>query len=76
METLSRTSVLRLHIDTFKLYDHFKLRPLYEYFKRFSLNPEYDQAMNNLGNLLKDQGKNEEAEQLLRKAVEIRWISL
>lgn len=74
MGTLSQTSILRLHIDT--LYDYFKLRPLYEYFACFSLNPEYDQAMNNLGNLLKDQGKNEEAEQLLRKAVEIRWIHI
>lgn len=41
-----------------------------------SLNPEYDQAMNNLGNLLKDQGKNTEAEQLLEKAVELRFVEL
>ena len=38
----------------------------------FRLNPNYDQAMNNLGNLLKDRGQFDEAERLLEKAVEIR----
>ena len=37
-----------------------------------SLNPDYDQAMNNLGNLLKDQEELPEAERLLERAVEIR----
>lgn len=35
------------------------------------LNPEYDQAMNNLANILKDQGKDVEAEVFLDKAVSI-----
>lgn len=36
------------------------------------LNPEYDQAMNNLANILKDKGELSEAEALLRKAIELR----
>lgn len=39
------------------------------------LNPLYDQAMNNLANILKDQGKLLEAEKLLMSAIEIRYIS-
>ena len=38
----------------------------------YRLNPDYDQAMNNLGNLLKDQDELPEAERLLERAVEIR----
>ena len=38
----------------------------------YRLNPRYDQAMNNLGNILKDRGQLDEAERLLEKAVEIR----
>ena len=38
-----------------------------------SLHPEYDQAMNNLGNLYKDRGQLVEAEQLLSQAVSIRY---
>ena len=37
-----------------------------------SLHPEYDQAMNNLGNLYKDRGQLTEAEHLLLQAVNIR----
>jgi len=37
-----------------------------------SLHPEYDQAMNNLGNLYKDRGQLSEAERLLSQAVNIR----
>ena len=40
----------------------------------FRLNPEYDQAMNNLGNILKDKNELEEAEELLSKAVAIRYF--
>nr|CAD7460343.1 unnamed protein product [Timema tahoe] len=36
------------------------------------LNPEYDQAMNNLANILKDERKLTEAELLLRRAVRLR----
>lgn len=35
------------------------------------LNSVYDQAMNNLANILKDQGKEVEAEKWLDKAVSI-----
>jgi len=38
-----------------------------------SLHPEYDQAMNNLGNLYKDRGQYLEAEHLLSSAVSIRY---
>jgi len=37
-----------------------------------SLNPQYDQAMNNLGNIYKDRGQLMEAEKLLSEAVAIR----
>ena len=40
------------------------------------LNPEYDQAMNNLANILKDRGETLEAEALLMKAVDIKWVAL
>ena len=49
---------------------------------RFSLYPEYDQAMNNLANILKDSGDLVEAEGLLQRAVDIRhdfaaaWMNL
>lgn len=36
------------------------------------LHAEYDQAMNNLANILKDEGNLHEAENLLRRAVQIR----
>jgi len=41
-----------------------------------SLHPRYDQAMNNLGNLYKDRGQLLEAEDLLSKAVHIRYSKL
>ena len=37
------------------------------------LHPQYDQAMNNLGNLYKDRGRLIEGEQLLSQAVSVRW---
>ncbi len=46
-----------------------------EYHLAISLHPEYDQAMNNLANILKDRGGEEglrEAESLLLKATGIR----
>lgn len=36
------------------------------------LNPQYDQAMNNLGNILKEKNELIEAEELLEKAVSVR----
>lgn len=36
------------------------------------LHPNYDQAMNNLANILKDRNELEEARHLLEKAVTIR----
>lgn len=48
----------------------------------FSLFPEYDQALNNLANLLKSRGEIVEAERLLRRALKIRpdfpaaWMNL
>jgi len=36
------------------------------------LHPNYDQAMNNLANILKDQNELEEAKSLLERAVTIR----
>ncbi|XP_014681388.1 PREDICTED: transmembrane and TPR repeat-containing protein 4-like [Priapulus caudatus] len=52
------------------------------YREALRLNPRYDQAMNNLANILKDMGREMEAEQLLLRAVEIRaefsaaWMNL
>uniref|UniRef100_A0A1B6KLG0 dolichyl-phosphate-mannose--protein mannosyltransferase n=1 Tax=Graphocephala atropunctata TaxID=36148 RepID=A0A1B6KLG0_9HEMI len=46
------------------------------------LNPEYDQAMNNLANILKDLGQLSEAQMLLRRALQLRpefaaaWMNL
>lgn len=45
---------------------------LYEYRKAIELNPEYEQAMNNLANLLREDRKFVEAEVLLRRALEVR----
>lgn len=39
------------------------------------LNAKYDQAMNNLGNILKDVDELDEAERLLETAVSIRCVS-
>ncbi|KAE8745748.1 hypothetical protein FOCC_FOCC007544 [Frankliniella occidentalis] len=53
-----------------------------EYEIALKLHSEYDQAMNNLANILRDEGKLDEAESLLRKAVKIRpdfaaaWMNL
>lgn len=38
------------------------------------LHPEYDQAMNNLANILKERGDLGEAERLLVEATTIRWM--
>lgn len=45
---------------------------IYEYRKAIQLNPNYEQAMNNLANLLREDRNYEEAEQLLRQAVKVR----
>lgn len=45
---------------------------LTEYRKAIELNPEYEQAMNNLANLLREDKKFTEAEVLLRRALEVR----
>ncbi|CAH0557925.1 unnamed protein product [Brassicogethes aeneus] len=53
-----------------------------EYRNAIKLNPEYEQAMNNLANLLREDEKFEEAEELLRQAVKVRpnfaaaWMNL
>lgn len=44
----------------------------FEYRKALRLNPDYAQAMNNLGNLLKDQEQYQEAKKLLTRAVELQ----
>ncbi|PNF29326.1 Transmembrane and TPR repeat-containing protein 4 [Cryptotermes secundus] len=55
---------------------------IFEYREALRLHSEYDQAMNNLANILKDEGKLHEAERLLRKAVQLRpdfaaaWMNL
>lgn len=45
---------------------------LEEYQKAIELNPNYEQAMNNLANLLREEKKFIEAEVLLRGALKIR----
>lgn len=53
-----------------------------KYHLAIKLYPEYDQAMNNLANILKERNKEEEARELLEKAVQIRpsfaaaWMNL
>lgn len=49
-----------------------KLLALKEYKKAIELNPNYEQAMNNLANLLREDKKFKEAEVLLRKALGVR----
>lgn len=49
-----------------------KLLALKEYKKAIELNPNYEQAMNNLANLLREDKKFKEAEILLRKALGVR----
>lgn len=43
-----------------------------EYRKALKLNPNYEQAMNNLANLLREEKKYVEAENLLRKSLDVR----
>lgn len=45
---------------------------LVEYNKAIELNPDYEQAMNNLANILREDKKFTEAEILLRRALEVR----
>lgn len=49
-----------------------KLLALHEYRKAIELNQNYEQAMNNLANLLREDKQFKEAEVLLRRAVEVR----
>lgn len=59
-----------------------KLAAVAGYRTALSLNEEYDQAMNNLANILRDEGQLGEAESLLRKAISLRndfaaaWMNL
>ncbi|XP_017779427.1 PREDICTED: transmembrane and TPR repeat-containing protein 4-like [Nicrophorus vespilloides] len=61
---------------------HNKILAITEYEKAIELNPNYEQAMNNLANLLREDKKFEDAEVLLRKAVKVRpnfaaaWMNL
>ncbi|CAG2167724.1 unnamed protein product [Oppiella nova] len=60
----------------------FKDKAINEYREAIRLNPDYEHAFNNLGNLLKDSGNLEESKQLLISAVKIRptfaaaWMNL
>lgn len=45
---------------------------LIEYQRAIELNPNYEQAMNNLANLLREDKKFKKAEALLRKAISVR----
>lgn len=45
-------------------------------FLAFRLHPNYVHAMNNLGNILKEQNELSEAEQLLSKAVAVQYVVL
>lgn len=45
---------------------------LIEYKRAIELNPNYEQAMNNLANLFREDKKFKEAEALLRKAISVR----
>ncbi|KAK6633963.1 hypothetical protein RUM44_004570 [Polyplax serrata] len=53
-----------------------------EYREAIRLLPDYDQALNNLANILKSRGNLEEAENLLRRALDVRqefpaaWMNL
>lgn len=55
---------------------------LKEYNMALKLHPQYDQAMNNMANILREEGKLYEAESLLREALKIRpdfaaaWMNL
>ena len=55
---------------------------LREYTIALKLHPQYDQAMNNMANILREEGKLSEAESLLREALKIRsdfaaaWMNL
>ncbi|KAH3722053.1 protein O-mannosyl-transferase TMTC4-like [Dreissena polymorpha] len=55
---------------------------IHKYRHAIELNPQYDQAMNNLGNILKDRNELDEAEHLLERAVAVReefaaaWMNL
>lgn len=49
-----------------------RMLALEKYRKAMELNPDYEQAMNNLANLLREDGKFREAEVLLRKALKVR----
>ncbi|XP_049951100.1 protein O-mannosyl-transferase TMTC4-like [Schistocerca serialis cubense] len=59
-----------------------KLSAIAGYRTALRLNEEYDQAMNNLANMLRDEGQLNEAESLLRKAISLRndfaaaWMNL
>ncbi|KAI0240289.1 Protein O-mannosyl-transferase TMTC4 [Lamellibrachia satsuma] len=74
----------KVHYNIAKVYGdagHIKFA-MSKYRTAIGLNPNYDQAMNNLANLLKEKGEHVEAESLLRKAVSLRpsfaaaWMNL
>lgn len=70
------TFICLYHFIKCKLFYYYLFVYIYIFIFIIRLNPLYDQAMNNLANILKDQGKLLEAEKLLMSAIEIRYVSL
>ncbi|RZF43193.1 hypothetical protein LSTR_LSTR013873 [Laodelphax striatellus] len=71
----------KVHYNMGKVADS-RTMAIKHYRDAIALNPDYDQAMNNLANILKDIGELDEAEMYLRKAVQLRsdfaaaWMNL
>lgn len=68
----------KIHYNLGKIYSDGGSRSDAErkYRQALTLNPHYEQAMNNLANVLKDEGQLQEAKQLLEHALNIRYADL